>query len=241
MTATAAYSNWKPYENYMQSGGEGPGMVDGNFVSGAFMGIFAGPSRLASVGGTMSLTTKLSDNSTGVNQIVYPVGVTQNINLSHNRQFSRIFELGSDRSYFISGRTIGQLGLSRILYHGPSILRVLYAYYHDKLPPTLVPNMLGDAETGTGSGSNPHDVIVPPGYENFYVNLASDLFTQPIGLLVMVKDNNQKTYGAFYLESCYLPNHTFATDAQGVIVQESVAVQFELCVPISLTSVSLIT
>jgi hypothetical protein len=53
------------------------------------------------------------------------------------------------------------------------------------------------------------------------------------GLLIMVKDSNLATYGAFYLESCYIPNHTFATDAQGVIVQESVSVQFELAIPIA--------
>lgn len=233
----ASYSNWRPYENYLQSGGEGPGMVDGNFVSGAFMGIFAGPSRLSSIGGIAALTGSIQINDPRMNQVVYPVGVTQNMNLSHNRQFSRIFELGSERSYFISGRTIGQLGLSRILYSGPSILKVLYAYYQDLLPPTLVPGLL----VGSGGAQvNPHNVVVPPGYENFYCNLASDLFTQPIGLLIMVKDNNQATYGAFYLESCYIPNHTFATDAQGVIVQESVAVQFELLVPIALTSVTLI-
>lgn len=234
--ANASYSGWKPYENYVQTGGEGPGMVDGQFVSGAFCGIFAGPSRLASVGSVLGLTTAIATPAGG-SQIVYPIGVTQNINLSHNRQFSRIFELGSERSYFISGRTIGQLGLSRILYHGPSILRVLYAYYQDTLLPTDIPPVFPN--TGAAAIPNPHNVIIPPGYENFYINLASDLFSQPIGLLIMVKDSNLDTYGAFYLESCYIPNHTFATDAQGVIVQESVSVQFELAIPISVQTITL--
>lgn len=234
----ASYANWKPYENYVQSGGEGPGMVDGKFVSGAFMGIFAGPSRLSTIGGVVSLATAV-ENPASASQIVYPVGITQNINLSHNRSFSRIFELGSERSYFISGRTIGQLSLSRILYHGPSILRTLYAYYQDLLPPTIVPAMFPNV--GSATNPNPHDVVIPPGYENFYINLASDLFSQPIGLLVSLLDSNLQPYGSFYLESCYIPNHTFATDAQGVIIQESVAVQFELCVPIAQRSVQLVT
>ena len=233
----ASYANWSPYQNYLQSGGEGPGMVDGKFVSGAFCGLFAGPPRLSAVGGVLSLSTAVT-NPADAAQIVYPVGITQNINLSHNRQFSRIFELGSERSYFISGRTIGQLGLSRILYHGPSILRVLYAYYSDTLPPLTIPAVFPNRAIGL---PNAHDVIIPPGYENFYINLASDLFSQPIGLLVMVKDSDIKTYGAFYLESCYIPNHTFATDAQGVIVQESVSVQFELAVPIAISNITLIT
>lgn len=234
----ASYSNWKPYESYVQSGGEGPGMVDGQFVSGAYMGIFAGPPRLATVGGALTLGAALSSPATA-SQIVYPVGVCQNLNLSHNRQFSRIFEMGSERSYFISGRTIGQLGLSRVLYHGPSVLRTLYAYYQDLVPNTLVPALFPNV--GAGTMPNPHDVVISPGYENFYSNLASDLFAQPIGMLVVMKDSNMGTYGAFYLEACYLPNHTFASDAQGVIIQESVAIQFEQLVPIATRSIELIT
>lgn len=233
----AAYNNWKPYENYVQSGGEGPGMVDGKFISGAFCGIFAGPPRLATIGGALTLGAALSSPASA-SQIVYPVGVTQNLNLSNNRQFSRIFELGSERSYFISGRTIGQLGLSRVLYHGPSVLRTLYAYYNDNIPGTLVPSMFPNV--GAGAMPNPHDVVIPPGYENFYGNLASDLFSQPVGLLIVLKDSNQDTYGSFYLESCVIPNHTIATDAQGVIMQESVAIQFEQLVPIATRQIELV-
>lgn len=236
--ATASFANWKPYENFVQSGGEGPGMVDGRFITGAFIGLFAGPPRLASVGGAASLGAAIDAPAAGA-QIVYPVGISQNINLSHNRQFQRVFELGSERSYFISGRTMGQLSLSRILYDGPSLLRTLYAYYEDTLPSTLVPSVFPNV--GAAAMPNPHDVKIPPGYENFYVNLASDLFSQPIGLLVVVKNNNEDTYGSFYLESCVLPNHTFGTDAQGVIVQESVALQFERLVPIASRTIELIS
>lgn len=234
----AQFSNWDPYKNYVSSGGEGPGRKDGQFLSGAFCGIFAGPPRLSTIGGSLSLGAAIASPSSG-NQIVYPVGVSQNINLSNNRQFSRIFELGSERSYFISGRTIGQVGLSSVMYHGPSMLRTLYAYYSDLVPNTLVPSMFPNI--GAGAMPNPHDVVIPPGYENFYCNLASDLFSQPIGLLVVLKDSNIDTYGAFYLESCVIPNHTMATDAQGVIMQESCAIQFELLTPIATRSIELIT
>lgn len=234
----ASYSGWNSYTSFVQSGGEGPGMVDGQYLSGAHIGIFAGPPRLATVGGALSLGAALSSPETA-SQIVYPIGLTQNMNLSHNRQFSRIFEIGSERSYFISGRTIGQLGLSRIMYHGPSLLRVLYAYYQDLVPTAVVPSIFPNV--GAASMPNPHDVRIPPGYENFFVNLGSDLFSQPVGLLFVIKDSNQDTYGAFYLESCVVPNHNFATDAQGVIIQESVGVQFEQLVPIATRSIELIS
>lgn len=235
----ASYSNWSPYKNYVQSGGAGPGMVDGQFISGAFTGLFAGPPRLSTVGGALSLGAQLATSPAATSQIVYPVGITQNINISQNRQWNRIFELGSERSYFISGRSVGQLGLSRILYHGPSILRTLYAYYQDLIPPTVVQSVFPNV--GSANMPNPHDVRIPPGFENFYSNLASDLFSQPIGLLLIVKDSNEDTYGAVYFESCVVPNHTFATDAQGVIAQESVALQFERAVPIATRALQLIS
>lgn len=235
----ASFANWSPYKNYMQSGGVGPGMVDGKFVTGAFTGVFAGPPRLASIGGALSLGASITASPDQTAQIVYPVGLTQNINLSHNRQFTKIYEMGTERAYFISGRTVGQVAMNRILYHGPSLLRVLYAYYQDLVPDTIVPSVFPNV--GAAAMPNPHDVVMPPGYENFFINLASDLFSQPIGLLIIVGDVNLDTYGAVYLESCVIPNHSFATDANGVLVQESVAMQFELAVPIAATTLELVT
>lgn len=173
-------------------------------------------------------------------QLVFPIGIVQNFNLSHNRQFSRIFEIGSERSFFISGRTIGQLGLSRVMYHGPSLLRVLYAYYQDLFPPTLIPSVVGANNLGAITVANAHDVKIPPGYENLYLNLASDLFNQPMGLMAYFRDSNEDTVGSVYLESCYIPNHTIATDAQGTIIQENVGVQFERAVPVAVSALALV-
>ncbi len=168
-----------------------------------------------------------------------PIGVVQNISLSHNRGFARFWEVGSERSYFIAGRTTGQLTLSRIMYHGPSLLRMLYAYYQDLVPPTIVPFVFPNL--GPQNVANPHDVKIPPGFDNIYLNLASDLFAQPIGMLMYIRDINQDTLAAIYFEACYLPNHSWATDAQGVLIQESVAVQFERAVPVAVAALTLIS
>lgn len=214
-------------------------MVDGQFLNAGFTVIAAGPPRLANIGGATAAAAALQPGQGGAaDQMVLPIGVVQNVNLSHNRTFNRIFEVGSERSYFISGRTIGQLSLARILYHGPSLLRMLYAYYEDAIPPTIVQAVFPNA--GIATVANPHDVIIPAGYENMFINLASDLFNQPIGLLMYVRDSNLDTYGAVYMESCYIPNHTWATDAQGVIIQESAAVQFERAVPVAVSALALI-
>jgi hypothetical protein len=135
-----------------------------------------------------------------------PIGVVQNVSLSHNKGFARFWELGSERSYFIAGRTQGQLGLSRIMYHGPSLLRMLYAYYQDLIPPTVVPFVFPNVAPTTVA--NPHDVKIPPGFENIFLNLASDLFSQPVGVLLYFRDSNEDTVGATYLEACYIPSHS---------------------------------
>ena len=229
-----SFSDWAPYSNYVQAG-----LADGRYANAGFTMLAAGPPRLANIGGAAAIAGAVSGNGQAANQIVYPVGLVQNFNLSHTRQFSRIFEIGSERSYFIAGRTVGQLGLGRIYYHGASLLRILYAYYHDLIPPTIVPAMFANA--GAASMSNPHDVVIPPGYENIYINLASDLFAQPIGILMYIRDINLDTLAAVYFEACYLPNHSWATDAQGVLVQESVAVQFERAVPVAVAALTLIS
>lgn len=228
------FSDWAPYYNYVQGG-----MVDGNYVNGAFTLIAAGPPRLANIGGSAALGSAISGKGQKANQIVYPVGILQNVSISHQKNFARIFELGSERSYFISGRTVGQMGLGRVYYHGPSLLRVLYAYYQDLVPPTIVKPIFDNA--GAKAMSNPHDVFIPPGYENIYLNLASDLFGQPIGILVYMRDISLETLGAVYCESCFIPQHSWSTDAQGVLIQEQVSVQFERMVPVAVSAVSLIT
>jgi hypothetical protein len=223
-------SKWNFFENFVQGG-----MRDGEFLSAAYTLIAAGPPRLAHLTGAAAVGTAFAGGGSLVDQVAYPIGVLQNFNLAHNRQFARIFEIGSERSYFIAGRTIGQITLGRVLYHGPSLLRVMYAYYSGVGVIPLFQTL------ASGTGIHHGNIVIPPGYENLYLNLASDLFCQPIGLLVYMKDSNAETYGAVYFEGCYIPNHTIATDAQGIIMQESVAIQFERCFPLALNAVSLVT
>jgi hypothetical protein len=223
----AKLSEWKPYERYVQGG-----LVDGKFLSGAFTLIAAGPPRLSNIGGSAAAA------AVSQKDWALPIGVVQNMSLGHNKAFARFWEMGSERSYFIAGRTQGQLQLSRIMYHGPSLLRMLYAYYQDLIPPTIVPSVFDNIAPTTVA--NPHDVKIPPGFENIFLNLASDLFSQPCGLLVYMRDSNEDTVGAIYLESCYVPSHQINTDSNGVVIQESAAMQFERAVPVAVKGLALI-
>lgn len=230
----ATITNWKPYTQKVDVSG----LKEGLFVSGQFTMIAAGPPRLSALGGAAAAAafTGAAGNDASKNWAL-PIGVVQNFNLAHQKQFARFWELGSDRSYFIAGRTVAQAGFGRVLYHGPSILRVLYSFYEDTLPPTVIPAVSGLAKT---TPANQHDVKIPPGFENLYLNLASDLFSQPCGVLVYMKDSNEQTVGAVYLEETYIPSHSIATDAQGVVIQEQVALQPERVVPVAVASVSLV-
>lgn len=227
------FESWNPMNHYVQNG-----LVDGRFMAGGLTLLAAGPPRLQQLG-SRAATVGLSASSSGESDIVYPIGITQNVNLQQNKQFMRVWELGSERSYWIGGRTTGNLALSRVFYDGQSLLRILYAYYQDLVGDVQVPWVFPNI--GAANMANPHDVIVPPGYENLFLNLASDLFNQPIGILVYMRNSNLDTMGAIYLEACVIPNHSFATDAQGTIVQESVGMQYERVVPVNVGGVALVS
>jgi len=192
--------------------------------------IAAGPPRLDSLGAA-------ADIAAGSNWAL-PIGIVQNFSLSQQRNFNRFFELGSERSYFISGRTIAQAGFSRVLYHGPSLLRMMYSFYSELVAPTVVGIVPGMSQVKL---NNQHNVTWTPGYENLYLNLASDLFSQPCGLLVYMKDSNEKALGAVYLEETYIPSHSIAMDAQGVVVQEQVSLQPERVKPVALAATPLVS
>ena len=139
------------------------------------------------------------------------------------------------------------------MYHGPSLLRALYAYYDtsdDAMPGSFkMESLTGTAVGGVnpfteGDGaaehSGLHSVKIPPGYDNMFLNLASDLFSQPMGLMLLFKDNQENTVSSVYLDQCYVPQHSIAVDAQGLIIQESVGIQYEKMVPIKSNNVQLI-
>ena len=231
---------WSPHHTHVQGG-----LPEGNFLNAKFALLSAGPPFFAQLAANTG-----PDGAIG-NQLVYPLGIIQNFALSQNKSISRIFEVGSSRSYFISGHAVGQLSLGRVLYHGPSLLRCLYAYYDTSGTPAAgtvtVPPLFKSAAVKMGPlAMNGHvddsalmPIHIPPGYDNMFINLASDLFSQPIGLLLLMKDNNEQNYAATYFEDAHVPQHSMAFDSQGLIIQESVGIQYERALPIQLSQIQL--
>jgi hypothetical protein len=233
----ATVSEWDYFNRNVQSG-----LVEGRYMNAAFTMLAAGPPRLAALTDTSDGT----DSEGGVADIAFPIGIVQSFNLGQTAQVMRLWEIGSERSYFVRGRTMGQLGLGRIMYHGPSLLRVLYAYLgegadgenqFDSLYENTAQTKLNTNKTKADSKSEYNSV---PGHENLWLDLASDVFSQPIGLLLYMRDSNNDTVGAFYFEYCMISNHGFATDAGGTILTENAAIMYEKMIPIDVSAVDLV-
>lgn len=227
----ATVENWDFFNANVQSG-----LLEGRFMNAAFTLIAAGPPRLATVsGGTPSGDLRAN--------IAYPIGVLQSVNLGISSQIMRVWEIGSERSYFIRGRTQGQLGLGSIMYHGPSLLRRLWAYLDvsefqggEQLYANTSNAMLNTSRKAFGK----KNYKLPPGFNNIWLDLASDVFSQPVGLMLYMKDSNEDVVGAFYFEYCQVANYGWNTDAGGTIMTENAAVMYERIVPIALESVPVI-
>jgi len=236
--ATTAFNNWDFHNHHVQSE-----LFGGEFVSAETTLIAAGPPRLSDIGnGDSTIDDPEADQ-------VFPIGVLENVGLSQSKQLQRIFEIGSSRSYFIPGRTIGSVTLGRVLYHGPSLLKVLYAHYKQTASGAIQINSEGkDATLPIGGIDIPHPnatmlelpalqqelhrVKYSPGFDNLWLNLASDIFNQPTGLAIYFRNQLDMTLGAVYLEECYVQGHQLSISSGSVLLMEGVSLQFDRVRPI---------
>jgi len=226
--STTSYNNWNFHKFRVAQE-----LTGGQFINAESTLIAAGPPHL-------------SDASDIQGDSVYPIGLLETFGLQQSRQLQRIFEIGSSRSYFIPGRTIGSITLGRTFYFGPSLLRVLYAYWKgtaDEIPIGMKePVNPTDATAYAASGDQAllaglqqgKDLFRNPGYGFMLIDLASDLFAQPTGMAVYFKDANTETLGGFYLEECYVQGHQMTVSSGSVLIMEGASLQYDLLVPIDL-------
>lgn len=234
--ATTSLNNWDFHNHHVQAE-----LLGGEFVSAETTLIAAGPPRLTDIGNGDS------DIAVDEGDMVYPIGVLENVGLSQSKQLQRIFEIGSSRSYFIPGRTIGSITLGRVLYHGPSLLKTLYAHYKQSVGDIRFMNEVAKTmNVGGVEVPNPnatllslpalqaelHRVKDNPGYDDMWFNLASDIFNQPTGMCIYFRNQMDVTVGAVYLEECYVQGHQVSISSGSVLVMEGVSLQFEKLRPI---------
>lgn len=208
-----------------------------DFINAATVLISAGPPRIVSPGDLVA-NPDTAQRQKAV--FLFPIGIVENLTLVSNRQLQILFEIGSKRQFYIPGRVVPQISLARTLFNGPNILRSLYAYY----PAANLPGRTTDIVAPTTSAVKEAaacPVEENPGFQDFFVNLNSDLFDKPFGLLMILKDECNRPYGAFYLENAFINNHQLTVNASSTLVAEGVTIQFERIVPIDLGAVGAAT
>jgi hypothetical protein len=237
MASTTSFSGWDFHNYHVQQE-----LTGGQFVSAESTLIAAGKPELeTSPSGAGASPPSDSD--------VYPIGLLESFGLQQNKQLQRIFEIGSSRSYFVPGRTIGSFSLGRTFYFGPSLLRVLYAYYNQSTAAANSDFTTGANQAISAAGkalaldpyaallnedNSSHQVIRSPGEGYFWIDLASDLFAQPTGMAVYFKDTNDDTLGAFYLEDSYVQSHQLNVSSGSVLVMEGASLQYDQIKPIKI-------
>jgi hypothetical protein len=131
---------------------------------------------------------------------------------------------------------VPQISLSRTVFNGPNILRALYAYY----PADQLPGRQADIVQpykGAGKEVSICPVQENPGHIDFWINMNSDLFDRPFGLLIIMKDQCDRPYASFYLENAFINNHQLSVNASSTLVGEGTTIQFERVVPVDIGAV----
>lgn len=229
MAITQALSNWDFNQFHVQLDVEA-----GEFIDAFTTLIAAGPPKLRQAGGASSVQPVGSSQAPAA--VAYPIGVIENFAMAQNRQLQRLFEIGSKRSYFIMGRNIGNLQLARTLFHGPNLLRSLYAYYPASKIDTSVAKLLA-ALSGPVVEAAPK-IRDRPGFSDFFINLDSDIFDQPFGLFVIMQDSRNQPYAGVYLEDCFLRAHQWSINASSTLVAEGITAEFDKAVPVDVGAIA---
>lgn len=207
---------------------------NGEYISTESTILLAGPSQLNYV---------LSKNESGQSKVpLFPIGLIGSIVFEQNRQIDRLYEIGSKRAYFIPNRLRGDYRMTRTLFYGPSLLRLLYALAPVK---SSYGRKLKDNENTTPISDDYNKLFgdttrfVAPGttglesQENrdFWINMMSELFNIPFGMGIIFKDSKQRSYAAMYMEDAYVQSHSVEASIQNVFLAESISGTFDRLTP----------
>ena len=152
------------------------------------------------------------------------MGFVQNLSMQQQKQIMEVFEVGSERRYFVDNPTRNMMQLSRALISGPSLLKIVGSgMIHGA-------NGLDEVPAGGAKGGD----INSPGAAadaNLWINLAADLFSNPLGIELQFKefqgDGDSTTYGTIYLQNCKVQSHGLSMQSQQWMLQEDMSLIFE--------------
>lgn len=222
--SSSSISDWsfRKYHVELDRGGRNTG----TFMTGEATLIAAGPPRLVDMGDDPNLTND-----------VIPIAVTENVSVNQNKMLQQIFEIGSRRSYFVSGHVTGSIGISRPMFNGPSLLRVLTGATKDGAAldsgAGIEPGSIRGA--ATTRGYNEAGIERPSADDpQFYINLHAEIFDRPLGLLFFMIDQRNREYAKMYVEDAMIQAHAFNIASQAMTIAENVSLMFDRIVPVAI-------
>ena len=146
------------------------------------------------------------------------IGMVQTMQVTQQKPTTPMQAVGSGRSFFISGKAMGNASIARLFVNGRNLLRVLYT---NALQQNIDATLFDDQAVWVDKKSK------------FYANLDSELFLIPFGIAVFFRDKVHDELGAFYLELCHINSWAIAVSAGQNMVMENVNMMFDRLVPIS--------
>lgn len=242
-------------------------VVNGEYLSSETALVLAGPPRLSQVNTASNFSVSAGLGAQTLNDIsdtatiLFPLGLIADFTLQQARNIRPVFEIGSVRRYLIPEKISTSLRVSRVKFFGPSLLRVLYAYYPNELlggtsgpfatalpagaPGINVPSVDAGEEPGYGRldsipvgqnfGVSPDEADDPRNNRDWWINLQSVVFRQPLGLCLYLKSSQDQGYGAAYMEECYISRHGFSVNSEQVMIMEAADIELDRIRPIRLT------
>jgi len=139
------------------------------------------------------------------------IGLMQNFQMSQMRQNPTIFEIGSAGKYVVhSSRVGGGIRLARVVYNAANLLASLYPYDQS----TAL-----SAAHGKAYG------------KQWLLNLADDLFSEPIGIVVIFRDAKRNIAAGAFFENTMVSDHGLGVASATPNIGENVSLQYERVLP----------
>lgn len=174
-----------------------------NFISAESIVVCSGPPRAADAN---------IDN-------LIPIGLLESANVIQNKAIQQLFEIGSRRPYLIPGRTRIQVGMSRVIFNGDSLLGAITRSNSEGVEPAGVEiNLQGDVDING----------------RFYMNLASDFFNKAMGLGLVFADSEDEYVALMYFEDCMVQAHQMSVGANQTVIVENCNIITDGIVPIEI-------
>lgn len=159
-----------------------------------------------------------ADTNAQIFDRMLPIGMIQTMEVNQQKPTTAMQALGSGRSFYNSGKSMGSASIARLFVNGRNLLRALYT---NAIRSGIDATKFDDAATWLTPESK------------FYANLDSELFLIPFGLAVFFRDKLHDEIGAFYLELCAIQAWSIAVSAGQSIVMENVRMIYDRLRPIS--------